>query len=238
LPVEGLAVRELTTLPPGSAVAPLPELTVVAPLIAGHDPIGAILLGPPKRGLSYRERDLDLVAEAADGLADLIDKLWQQETHASEIAQMVEAFRDREHSLQAEIESLRAPSGAETDSAGQVTQVEDALRRLYDYSYLGDHALGSFVAGHVPSATHLDRGKALGTALTAAIEKLRPAGTEPRDLAPREWHPYLVLHEAYINGAANRDIMARLYISEATFHRTRRRALKAVTKALFEMGTS
>jgi hypothetical protein len=42
----------------------------------------------------------------------------------------------------------------------------------------------------------------------------------------------------YVNGEANRDIMAKLYVSEATFHRTRRRALKAVTRELFEMGSS
>ncbi|MEK7786265.1 MAG: hypothetical protein AAB658_12710, partial [Chloroflexota bacterium] len=106
-------------------------------------------------------------------------------------------------------------------------------RRLHDYSYLGDHALGALVAS--PGATHLDRGKALNLALIAAIEKLRPAGTEPRELPPREWHPYVVLCDAYIHGQSNREIMSKLYVSEATFHRTRRRALRAVTKALFEM---
>jgi GAF domain-containing protein len=240
LSVDGLDVRELTILPPGTTHQHLTDLAVVAPLIAENDSIGVILLGPPKGGPAYSERDLDLVAEAADGLAELMRNVRQQEAHANEIEQMLESFQTRERQLQEEIDSLHRPAETETLDGKQVADVEDALRRLYDYSYLGDHALTASVASRTDQrpATHLDRGKALNTALIAAIEKLRPAGTEPRELPPREWHPYVVLRAAYVNGEANRDIMSRLYISEATFHRTRRRALRAVAKALFEMGAS
>ncbi len=241
LSVDGLDVRELTTLPPGTTHQHLTDLAVVAPLIAENDSIGVILLGPPKGGPAYSERDLDLVAEAADGLAELMRNVRQQEAHADEIEQMLESFQTRERQLQEEIDSLHRPTETETLDGKQVADVEDALRQLHDYSYLGDHALAASIltrAGHQQPATHIDRGKALNLALLAAIEKLRPPGTEPRELPPREWHPYVVLRDAYVRGEANRDIMARLYISEATFHRTRRRALKAVTKALFEMGSS
>jgi hypothetical protein len=165
----------------------------------------------------------------------------QQETHAGEISRMLETFQARERQLQEEIDALRLPTETEAADAKQVSQTEDALRRLYDYSYLGDHALAASLLTrdrHSQSITHLDRGKALNALLIAAVEKLRPAGAEPRELPPPEWHSYLVLRDAYVNGDSNRDIMAKLYVSEATFHRTRRRALKAVTKALFEMGTS
>ena len=236
LPAAGLEVRELTTVAPDAAAQPLPGLAVIAPLTAGGELLGAILLGQPRGGVSYGEGDLDLVAGAADDLAELLRQARRQEARLKEIGQMLESFREREHKLQEEIESIRAPAESEVASDKQIAGVEDALRRLHDYSYLGDHPLGTLVLRRDRPATHLDRGKALNAALIAAIEKLRPGGTEPRELPPREWHPYVILCDAYIHGQSNREIMSRLYVSEATFHRTRRRALRAVTKALFEMG--
>jgi hypothetical protein len=43
------------------------------------------------------------------------------------------------------------------------------------------------------------------------------------------------LHDAYIEDQLNRDIMSKLYISEGTFNRTRRSAIRSVTRALEEM---
>jgi hypothetical protein len=85
--------------------------------------------------------------------------------------------------------------------------------------------------------THIDRGKALSEVVVQAIEKLRPDGPEPssRAVPPREWHAFIVLHDAYVRGDLNRDIMSKLYISEGTFNRTRRRAVRAVARALQEM---
>ena len=45
----------------------------------------------------------------------------------------------------------------------------------------------------------------------------------------------MILHSAYFEDVPNRDIMSRLYISEGTFNRTRRAALRAVTQTLEEM---
>ena len=42
----------------------------------------------PKNSPSYREDDLDLIAEAADELADLLSRARWQESRAKEIAQM------------------------------------------------------------------------------------------------------------------------------------------------------
>ena len=239
LPSEGLDVSELTTVPPDPP-HPIAGLTLIVPLIAEHQSVGAILLGPPRGGATYSSRDLDLVADTADTLADLVRDSRQQEVHAKEIGGMLESFQTRERQLQKEIDALRQPADSESRDAKQITDVEDALRHLSDYSYLGDHTLtAALLPRHnVVAATHLDRGKALCAIVVAAIEKLRPTGTEPRDLAPREWHPYLVLRDAYLRGEANRDVMSRLYISEATFHRTRRRALRAVAKAIFEIDTA
>jgi hypothetical protein len=43
------------------------------------------------------------------------------------------------------------------------------------------------------------------------------------------------LHEAYIEEKLNRDIMSRLYISEGTFNRTRRAAIRSLARILGEM---
>jgi predicted DNA-binding protein (UPF0251 family) len=148
---------------------------------------------------------------------------------------VLQAFRVRERELQEKIEALGTAAIPKAIDPKQIAEVEVALRRLYDYSYLGEHALALNNLARHPAATHLDRGRALNAALVAAVEKLRPAGVEPCELPPREWHPYLVLRDAYVRGDSNRDIMSRLYVSEATFHRTRRSALRAVAKALYEM---
>jgi len=71
--------------------------------------------------------------------------------------------------------------------------------------------------------------------LADAIEKLRPGPAPRSDPPPREWYPYVILHDAYLAGTSNRDIMSQLYISHGTFSRTRRAALRAVARALEEM---
>ena len=125
-----------------------------------------------------------------------------------------------------------------------VLRVEDALRRLPDYAYLGEQPLAQLqvVDWHLRGSdaeflTHLDRGKALSEVLVRALNKLKPDGPEPeRHAVPaREWHQFTILHDAYVLGELNRDIMARLYVGEGTFNRTRRRALRGVAKALQEM---
>ena len=73
--------------------------------------------------------------------------------------------------------------------------------------------------------------------MAQAVHKLRPDGKEPprHSIPPREWNSYIILHDAYVLDDLNRDIMSRLYISEGTFNRTRRRAIRGVARALQEM---
>ena len=44
-----------------------------------------------------------------------------------------------------------------------------------------------------------------------------------------------MLHDAYMDDVPNREIMARLYVSQGTFNRLRRRALRAVARNLLEI---
>jgi hypothetical protein len=52
---------------------------------------------------------------------------------------------------------------------------------------------------------------------------------------PREWYAYTILHDAYVEDRLAREIMAKLYISEGTYYRMRRHALRGVTRAMLEM---
>nr|MBC8249006.1 hypothetical protein [Anaerolineales bacterium] len=54
-------------------------------------------------------------------------------------------------------------------------------------------------------------------------------------LPTREWHQYVILHDSYVLGERNRDIMSKLYIGEGTFNRARRRAIRGVARAIEEM---
>jgi hypothetical protein len=116
------------------------------------------------------------------------------------------------------------------------------LRNLDDYSELADNPLAelSLVQSSLPKSqvTHLERGKAVHVVLHEAIGKLRPATTPPSNPPGREWYSYLILREAYIEGTSNRDIMQKLYISEGTFNRTRRTAIRSLARAIGEMEAS
>jgi hypothetical protein len=120
--------------------------------------------------------------------------------------------------------------------------VEDALQNVCDCAYLGDSPLvnlkqvGALLNGK--SLTHIDKGKAVYQVVSAAVEKLRPEPAAPKDPVPRAWYPYMILHDAYFEGLPNRDILLKLYISEATFHRTRRSAIRSVTRVLSELEAS
>ena len=113
-------------------------------------------------------------------------------------------------------------------------KVEQGLRHLSEYAWLGQSELAAELL--VEGANHIQRGKAVRAALLGAIESLRPAAALPNGAhcMPREWHSYTILYDAYVEDVPNRDIMSRLYISEGTFHRRRREALRAVARALLE----
>ena len=70
--------------------------------------------------------------------------------------------------------------------------------------------------------------------LLRAIESLRPVRPQTDSIPPREWQAYIILHDAYVEDIPNRDIMSKLYVSEGTFHRERRKALQALARTLLE----
>jgi hypothetical protein len=226
-------------------------MTLLVPIHARDDQIGALLLGPKETGMPYTEEDLILLEDVADQLGTLILASQRQEENAGLISQMVGDFRDRERALQRQMQQMMAEQQEETgpvlegfNDADFAALVEDALRRLYDYTYLGEHDMArlSIVDWHLQDGddrfvTHIDRGKAVSEILVDAVSKLRPEGAAPKrhSIPPRKWHQFTILYDAYVMGELNRDIMSKLYIGEGTFNRTRRRAIRGVAKALREM---
>jgi GAF domain-containing protein len=240
-----LATDEIAILPSPVEILGLTDMTLIVPLHAGGEQIGAIVLGQRTTGVTYTEDDLDLLEDLADTVANVVHTVRLKERSVQQIDNLLRELRERERELQRRMREALAearPPVLEGQSEREaISLVEDALRHLHDYSYLGEHTLAQrcIVASSLDVqegafVTHLDRGKSLQEVLVAAIEKLKPPGPQPSPLT-REWHQYVILHDCYVLGKLNRDVMSALYISEGTFNRARRRAVRGVTRALAEM---
>jgi len=241
-----LAADEIVELNPSAETCGLTGMTLLIPLQTCGELIGAIVLGQTVTGGRYTKDDRDLLEDLADAVAGVVHTVRLQEQNVGRIGSLLREFRERERVLQ---EGMQEALAAETRSPlleGQseretIALVEDALRHVHDYSYLGEHELARLcmVDAHLTAqedtfVTHLDRGKALHQVLSTAVEKLRPSGSQPSP-PTREWHQYVVLHDCYVSGKLTRDVMGALYVSEGTFNRARRQAIRGVARALGEM---
>jgi hypothetical protein len=208
---------------PGSFPSPLDDLVLLIPLYATSNQIGAILFGIPINGIRYSQADVEQLLYPSDRIADAIQDAKMEANYLEQLPQFTQVQQT----------IYRSPKEI------SVKDVEDALRNMFDYAHLGDSPLAEMklVAREFPdeAVTHIDQGKAVNTTISMAVEKLRPAEQLPGEPVPREWHPYLILHGAYFEDRLNRDIMSQLYISEGTFNRTRRSAIRSVTRMLEEM---
>jgi hypothetical protein len=219
-----LAADDVTHLEPGHFPAPLSEVVLLIPLYDNPGQAGAILLGTPINGVRYSNTDVEQLLYPSDQILDAIQATERQQDYLDQLPEITQA---QDLMRQADTQEIK------------VKTVEDALRNLFDYAYLGDSNLVKLriVTQEVPgeSITHIDKGKAVNKILTNTIDKLRPGGELPAEPQPREWHPFIILYGAYIEDKLNRDIMSQLYISEGTFNRTRRAAIRSVQRMLEEM---
>jgi len=220
-----VAADDFLFLEPGHWPPPLAEAALLIPSYGETEQLGALILGQPVNSPSYSQADVELLLYPSDWVADMLQQARREAEYMARLAGLVERS-------QAEV-SPAQPTHI------SVEVVETALRRLPDYAQLGQSPLTrlKLVKSRLPAGTvtHLDRGRAVYYVLAEVIEELRPEGKLPGELPPREWYPYLILHDAYLADIPNREIMARLYISEGTFSRTRRAALRAVARTLEEM---
>lgn len=218
-----LAFDDVMHLSSSRFPSPLEEATLLVPLYAGETQQGVLILGRPENAVSYASSDVERLLDASDRIADLIRDARRESEHLAHLAQMAQT----------------PPPTIHLDGEIPARAVEEALRNLYDYAYLSDSALAKLkrvqVANPNSVSTHLDRGKLVYQTILDALEKLRPPGELPREPIPRQWFPYLILYNAYLENKPNNEIMMRLYISEGTFNRTRRAAIRSLARALSEM---
>ena len=220
-----LAADDLLHLTSNHFSAPLQDAALLVPLYTDSRQIGALVLGRPTNGLQYTEEDVEALLYPADHIAEALLLHRQHAEHLEKVEQIAN----------------ESPAAAAVKSNIPVEVVDFALRNIHNYAYLADSRLNELdivrqrLVGE--QKTHIERGKLIHAVVLEALEKLRPSLEVPRELVPREWYPYIILHDAYVDGIQNRDIMSRLFISEGTFNRTRRLAITSLARALIEMET-
>jgi hypothetical protein len=212
----------------------------LAPAYAAGEQVAVVGIGARKDKMNFDPNDLYWLEDVADEIGWIIGVPEKQSTLV--VKELLAAKELGDNFPDADPLS---PPISETDELLStlaykldpelVKCVEEGYRNLYDYSRLGESPLVSLFG--IQAVDHIERGKLVQEKLSNILEKLRPAGKAPSEPLPREWYAYTILHSAYVEGKLARDIMATLYISEGTYFRTRRMALRGITRALLEMGS-
>jgi hypothetical protein len=219
-----LMVDDVIHLEPESMPIPLNDAALLLPLYAETTQIGAIVLGRPVNGVNYSHTEAGQLLYPSDQIAEMISSLNRDSEYFKAMADGTKRLKHRPVLKHHQI---------------TVKEVEDSLRHISDYAYLGDTNLVKLklVSERLPKSrvTYFEKGKALNRVLVEAVDKLKPDKGKPPRPVGREWYPYMILHGAYQEDKLNRDIMSQLYISEGTFNRTRRSAIRSVTRILEEM---
>ena len=209
----------------------LPNIVWIAPTFEAEIQVAVIGISQPKAKLDYSTGDLDLLVEVADQVGTIVSLSNLRPEKNDQIRQLVTESQAQAIELSTIADEMIAAITTNPDT-DFIKLVEESLRRYSDYIALGQSPLADWAG--ITAESHIERGKQLQKFLADAIESFRPAGTRPREPLPRVWYSYAVLYDAYVEGVPNREIMARLYISEGTFHRTRRNAIRGLARLLAE----
>ena len=204
----------------------LAGISWIAPAFEEQRQVAAIGIGNPNAKLDYSTGDLDLLADVADHIGKMVAL-----ANSSRDLRSVHETKPENIDLSSAADEMIASISTNPD-AEFVKLVEDALRHFSDYIALGQSPLADQLG--IRAESHVERGKQLQKFLADAIDSFRPAGTRPQEPLPRVWYSYSVLYDAYVEGVPNREITARLYISEGTFNRTRRNALRGLARLIME----
>ena len=192
-------------------------------IFAGSQPIGLVGLGARTELRTYTESDLDWLEDVADQIGIMLHTFYLTQGQG----QAAQSDAPTDGKLFSTVAIL--------PDAEVVKTVEEGFRYLNDYIKLGDSSLSNILA--IEGETHIERGKAVQKKLIGTLETLRPSGEPPKEPYPREWYSFTILHDAYVQEVPDQEIMAKLYISEGTFYRTRRKALRGISRALMESET-
>ena len=203
----------------------------VAPSFEGQTQVAVIGIGKPIRRMGYSAGDMELFEEVADQVGTLVSLRNIKPGQTAHIRQLVAESRANVNELNFFAARIKGTISVHPDKEF-IKMVEDALRHLPDVITLGQSPLADKMG--ITAETHVERGKQLQQLLMDSIELLKPEGKRPPEPLPRIWYNHAVLHDAYVEGVPNREVMARLYISEGTFNRTRRNAIKGLARLLTE----
>lgn len=210
----------------------LSSIAWLAPSFEGQTQVAVVGIEKSKSRLEYSTGNIELLAEVADQIGTIVSLSSLQPRPSERIVELAAE-------AQSNANELRSATGEMLDSISShpdeefIKMVEDALRHLPDTITLGQSPLTERIS--IPGESHIERGKQLQKHLMEAIELLKPAEKRPPEPLPRVWYNHAVLHDAYVEGVQNREIMARLYISEGTFNRTRRNAIRGLARVLMEI---
>ena len=213
----------------------LSSIAWLAPSFEGQTQVAVVGIEQSKSRIEYSAGSLELLAEAADQIGTIVS------LGNARPAQR-ERLRDMMLEEQVKANKLNSAAGKLFDSisvnpdAEYIKLVEDALRHLTDTITLGQSPLVEMMG--IQDETQIECGKQLQKLLMDSIELLKPAEERPLEPLPRAWYNHAVLYDAYVEGVPNREIMARLYISEGTFNRTRRNAIRGLARLLAEKSSS
>lgn len=209
----------------------LPGIEWLAPAFEGAVQVAVIGLHRPKAKLAYSAGDLALLNEVADRVGTIISMGNLTAGRVDQIRRLVAESDARANELSAFADEMLTTIANQPD-VEFIKTVEHCLRHFAEFITLGQSPLADWTG--IQAGSHVERGKELQKILAESIEYFRPLGKRPTEPLPREWYSYVVLHDAYIEGVPNREIMGRLYISEGTFNRTRRSALRSLARLLME----
>ena len=203
------------------------------PAQAGQEEVAVIGIGQRKSKAPLSEEDFYWLEDIAEEIGWMIfsHRRNRLEAAAATAEPFVKEASEPEDILEGEELFSRLAYKPDPDL---VRSIEEGFRNLNDYSKLGKSQLAAMLG--IQAQDHIERGKQVQHKLVEILEKLRPPGEPPAEPLPREWYAYTILHEAYVKESLSREIMAKLYISEGTYFRLRRNALRGITRALLEMG--
>jgi hypothetical protein len=205
----------------------LPGIHYVAPFFDGQMQIALLGIGKPNTRMEYSAIDLDLLSEVADQVGIIVSMSSIQH----QISQVISHSMNSEDEVKVVTSQMLGAMAADPDQ-DFIKAVEEGLRHLSDFITLGQSLLADKLG--IQADSHINRGKELRTALIDGIEMLRPTPQRLPEPLPPVWYNYTVLFDAYVEGITNHEIMARLYISEGTFNRTRRNAIRGLARLLKE----
>ena len=205
----------------------IPNIVWITSILEGQRQIALAGIGSSQVKMEFSSGDLELLNEFASHVGVIVSL-------ANLAAENLSTGASEENG----VSQLNSAAANMMQSVSNLSEndltplVEDALRKFPNFLALGQSPLADIT--DVKAGTQVERGKRLQEILRQAVDALRPGTTRPVDIIPRAWYAHIILHDAYLEGERNRDVMAKLYISEGTFNRTRRIALQGVTRWIIE----